>query len=304
MSNEVTRIKARQRNLQMIMVRQYVAKQYQLNDKFTEDQIVNLFYFRQSDLANSLKYFFEKKGDKYTLRKEVKEKIKSMSDKHINLKKELNSEQLISDYLESFKIFSKEYLGNIFEGSSIYETFFKKNYAALESLHWLSLPEYEEQMMINSHILPEDDILQYYDHYHALEDLYRVLNGELKPANSFKGDKNLNKQLAFRVYSRRWGNEDTYLVQRRINGWHVQHLSINGVSDKDGTGPLLMNLDHDSIQYPKDGIKYALSVLWNLADESEMSVEELQSKLQEIADWVSAVEKAVGYYQPDWCGYY
>ncbi|PRA00609.1 MULTISPECIES: hypothetical protein [unclassified Paenibacillus] len=304
MSDEVTKIKARQRNLQLKMVRQYVAEQFQLNDKFTEDQIIMKFYFRQSDLTSSLKHFFEKKGDRYTFKKGIRDKIFSISNIHNTLKNEPSSDELVNDYLENFKSFSEQYLNNIFDGSNIYDDFYKKYQSSFEKLHWISLPEYEENMMINSSLLPEDNIEQYYNHYHTLEDLYNVLNGTLKPDNSFKGDINLNNRLSFRVYSRRWGHEDTYTIQRRIDGWHVQHLSINGLSDKDGSGPLLMNLDHDSIQYPKEGIKYALNVLWNLADETAMSVEELQIKLQEIALWISSVERVVGDYQPDWCSYY
>lgn len=67
---------------------------------------------------------------------------------------------------------------------------------------------------------------------------------------------------------------------------------------------MIDNLDHDSIQYPKEGVRYAFQTLWYLADEDEMSIEELQIKLQEIADWISAVEKATGEFQPDWCDYY
>jgi len=63
-------------------------------------------------------------------------------------------------------------------------------------------------------------------------------------------------------------------------------------------------LRHDCIFFSEDGVKHALENLWDLADENEMSVEELQEKLQQIADWISIVEKTVGESQPEWVRYY
>ena len=84
----------------------------------------------------------------------------------------------------------------------------------------------------------------------------------------------------------------------------MKRISINVKCDKDGTGALLHNLHHDSVFYPEDGVKYALAELWNQAEEGEITFEELQIRLQQIADWISNVEKAVGEGQPEWVGYY
>lgn len=65
-----------------------------------------------------------------------------------------------------------------------------------------------------------------------------------------------------------------------------------------------MTLHHDSVFYPEDGVKYALAELWNQAEEGEVTFEELQIRLQQIADWISTVEKAVGEGQAEWVGYY
>ena len=56
--------------------------------------------------------------------------------------------------------------------------------------------------------------------------------------------------------------------------------------------------------FPEDGVRYAMKKLWEQADEGELSFEELQDRLQQIADWISHVEAAVGEAQPDWVGYY
>lgn len=134
--------------------------------------------------------------------------------------------------------------------------------------------------------------------------MYKIILGEYKYKLSYRGDINLDYKLNFKVYTRRWGHYDNYSIARTITGWKVSHLSYNGNDEKDGSKYLLKSLDHDSVVYPEDGIKYALVTLWNMADEEEMSVEELQIKLQEIADWISEVEKVTGATQPSWCGYY
>ena len=60
-----------------------------------------------------------------------------------------------------------------------------------------------------------------------------------------KGDLTLDREMTFRVYTRRHGHTDTYRVKRTVEGWEVKHISINGKCDKDGTGALLHNLHHD-----------------------------------------------------------
>lgn len=119
-----------------------------------------------------------------------------------------------------------------------------------------------------------------------------------------KGDDTLNKEMTFSVYTRRWGHSDVYQIERTIDGWEVHHIAINGKCAKDGDGALMINLHHDSIFFPEDGVKYALSNLWDDAEDGNLTPEELQKKLQQIADWISSVEKAVGDNQPDWVNYY
>lgn len=237
MRKEVTKLEARQRNLKMIMVREYTKKKFKIEDKFTEDAIVKLFFFRQSDLQNSLKYFFAKKGENYIFKKNIAEEIAEMNSKHFNAI--TNSKEIPQKYIDLFKSFSEDYLKNIFKSDSSekYDSFYNTFASSLEDLHWFSIPEFSEQIMINRGMIPEDNISEYYNHYHSLEDLYHVLTGKIVPFNSYKGDINLNKRLSFRVFSRRWGHDDTYSVERRTDGWFVSHLSINGSSKKMGLAP-------------------------------------------------------------------
>lgn len=301
--SEVNKLIARERNLKFIIVRKYLQEHFPITKKFSREDISKLFYFRQADFADSLTTFFQEKNNSFIMKKKIFEEIKEIIEKHNKSKQ--NEEQFRTNYIKIFKDFKTK--SNLNPYSFNFEEY-QKLYVAvkpyIESLHWSQLPEISEQMMINSEMIPEDNLTEYYNHYHTLEDMYEVLIGNLVPSNSYKGDLNLNKKLSFEVYTRRWGHTDTYRIERRIKGWFISHISINGLSNKQGEPTLSANLKHDSIQYPEEGIKYAFETLWELADETEMSVDELQTKLQEIADWISEIEKTVGRYQPDWCNYY
>lgn len=67
---------------------------------------------------------------------------------------------------------------------------------------------------------------------------------------------------------------------------------------------MLANLHHDCVFFPEDGVKYGMEELWEAADEGEVDLEGLQERLQQVADWISHVEKAVGAGQPEWVNYY
>lgn len=147
------------------------------------------------------------------------------------------------------------------------------------------------------------DLIDFYDNYDMLHAMLKDVRGEGEEM-SIKGDDTLNQNMTFSVFTRRWGHKDTFRVQRTVEGWDVCYIAINGACKKDGSDALFMNLDHDSVFYPEAGVKHAMEILWEQADEGKLTLQELQNKLQEIADWISAVERAVGEGQPEWVDYY
>lgn len=304
MCMNITKVQARERNLKIRIAAINIEGRFNLKDILSRDEIKNLFYFRESDLINSLNTFFnEKKGKGYVLKPNIVKDIEKMKQLHSESLNDFKSSKAF--FVQTFAEFRNNYMNHMLaDFSEKYQKLYSTLLPHLEILHWGELPEFDDQMIINRDILPESNIKEYYNHYHSLEDLFELLTGTHKSFKSFKGDINLNKKLTFKVFSRRWDHEDFYSIERRIDGWYVSHISINGLAKKDGTGSLLMNLKQDSIQFPEEGVKYAFETLWNMADETEMSVDELQNKLQEIADWISAVEKVVGANQPEWCNYY
>jgi hypothetical protein len=288
---------ARLRNLIIKITHAVIEDKLDLNINFEDGDVFKKLYFKRSDLEIHRKDIFK---NNFIL-EEIKEKVNLYNKK----------------YQESFKYNEEERFKNLyFELDSYFKTHnsdemkFKQNIKEANDiatrLHWKYLPIYVEQFIVNNGVLPEDQLGYFYNHFHAIEDLYRYIFTDNKiDWKSIDGDINLDKEMVFKVYTTRWGHYDNYTIKRTLNGWFVEHLMANnGDSDKNGDGALLEKLDHDSVAYPTEGVKYALEILWNEADTTEMTVEELQKRLNEIALWIEQVEKVTHEYQPNWCGYY
>ncbi|HHQ4796468.1 hypothetical protein ACEUAZ_01385 [Aeromonas veronii] len=103
--------------------------------------------------------------------------------------------------------------------------------------------------------------------------------------------------FTFPVYSRRWGHIDNYQFTHNSNGWHIEHIAINGQSAPDGSPFLYSNFDQDFINYPS-GIGFMLQCLWEQLQNQEISQADAQAKLNELAQWVSQSEQST----PHWDG--
>jgi len=109
----------------------------------------------------------------------------------------------------------------------------------------------------------------------------------------------MNEEFEFKVYSNRWGHYDKYTLTRTKRGWYVKHLTINGDSDPEGKPYLIENFKQDNISYPS-GLPSMLGSIWRHADEEGLSKEQIQEKINKLAEWVSNCEKA----KPRWKSYY
>lgn len=300
---DVSYAEARKRNLLIVMARVFSEREFDVARKYSKEELSSIFYFRISDFYKYADEFFEIYEDKYVICNEKANKINKILKKHIAAAQNLKSAKTL--FSKSFGRFYEEYEksnGYNFP-SNKFKAIFKAIMPIIPILHWGLLPIIQEHLMVNSGIIPENSIIDFYYHYHMLTALLKEVEGE-GVVLSMKGDLNINKILTFSVYSRRWGHKDTYHIERTIDGWNVRHISINGRCEKNGEGALFSNLHHDGIFFPEDGVRHALESLWNLADENEMHVKELQEKLQQIANWISIVEETVGKNQPEWVGYY
>lgn len=147
-------------------------------------------------------------------------------------------------------------------------------------------PRHHAYMIKNRELQPDHP--DFYKHFHPLEDLLKFLEDE--HANDDPEDQTIGVKFTFRVYSRRWGHHDEYRIRRTEDGWHVEHMSINGPCDKSGRPILFSNFRQDSIQYPARLDLY-MEWLWDQAAEQGLDRNKVQSALQELADWVSNTER-------------
>lgn len=299
----ISEIAARRRNLLISIIRGIIKENYEVTREYTVSEIETVFYFRKRDIAYNLKYFFEKKDDKFILKKKMLNEVQRIINNHRQAFGQLETAKVL--FIKSFGRFYDDYKNS--KGFSFDHERFRKIYSDLHQviqiLHWGMLPILLKWLMINSGKIPEDDIIAFYDHYDMLTALLNEIRGKGETMET-KGDDTLNRTMTFSVFTRRWGHNDVYRIERTIDGWEVQHIAINGKCAKDGEGALMNNLHHDCIFFPEDGVKYALSNLWEDAEDGKVTPAELQKKIQQIADWISSVEKAVGENQPDWVNYY
>lgn len=304
LDDEQLKIEARKRNLKISIVKGILDNGFELKSRYSRIEIIQYFYFRQRDLLYYSSEFFDMVKSKYILTKKMSHWVKEVIKRHDQAKGHLEDAQVLFE--KTFGRFEDKCAAGKhynFDFRTLNEMYQTQLQHIVQVIHWGRLPIIPEHLMVNSGRIPEKGIVDFYDHYHMLQQLRKDILGKGAVMN-VKGDLTLDREMTFEVYTRRHGYTDTYCVLRTVEGWEAKHISINGKCDKDGTGALLQNLNHDSVFYPEDGVKYALAKLWDQAEEGEVTFEELQIRLQQIADWISTVEKAVGDGQPEWVGYY
>lgn len=132
------------------------------------------------------------------------------------------------------------------------------------------------------------DTIQFYEHIHPVEDLLKFINDPT--ANDDPIDQTVGEEFDFPVYSRRWGHKDHYRIKRTKDGWEVNYLTIGGNGDKAAYPYLFKNLEQDGIEYPRS-LGKKMEWLWEEAKENGLSKDEIQEALNDLADWISEVER-------------
>lgn len=291
------------RNLRISIARGLKAEEWGNDRSFSESELKQVFRFKASDLVYYADIFFERSAEMYIL----SEKEKKYTDRI------LHANRIAMDFLRDadakfvaeFGSFHDEYENDSYGDFSYirYQEVEESVAELLPVLHWGHLPIFDKYLLYNRGINPEQKTVEFYDHYDCLKALLDEIRGKGQ-SMQIKSDETLEKDLMFEVYTRRWGHKDRYRMRRTIDGWHCSHIAINGKCEKNGEGALFANLQHDCVFFPEDGVKHGMEELWEAADEGEIDLEELQGRLQQMADWISHVEKAVGAGQPEWVNYY
>ena len=288
-------MEANLRNTKIKIAKIFIEYEFPANKTFTRNEISSNLFVREKEFETFNKELFTQTKNLFRLNLDFYIKIRDWEQLHNDSKDSINS--CIREYKKLFE--QIERTNNYFDILQYLKPLVKQ-------LHWFYLPVYRDLMINNRGVSPEENIEEYYNHFHSLKDLYKIIDTPSNLWKTLKGDINLNQECNFEVYTNRWGHEDTYKVKRIYNGWYVSHLSIEGECNPDGTGLIensyggfIANFNQDSVEYP-ESFHYFMERLWNLADETEMSIQELQQKLSDVARLISEVEKTIKIYTPNW----
>lgn len=294
--------KVRERNLKINIAKQIILKNICIDKIFTRQEIKDTFAFKESDVLFAVPNLFDKNDDVYVMNSECAEFVEKVIQSNKAVKDCLLEAE--ADFIRLYGAFHAEAKKNAYGvyAGNYYKKMFEKLTEIIPIIHWGKLPIFNKYLLYNREMDPEMEMMEFYDHPDCLDALLNEVkdNGIIL---TNKSDETLDKEMPFVVYTRRWGHEDRYTIKRTVDGWFCGYMSIHGECEKNGEGGLFMNLDHDAVFYPKDGVKYALKELWEDADDGEIDFEELKKRMQQIADWISAVEKSISA-QPEWVGYY
>ncbi|MDW4511791.1 hypothetical protein R7236_25710 [Priestia megaterium] len=172
-----------------------------------------------------------------------------------------------------------------------YEGIQKEEKAMGDAAHKLHMqlepkPKHHSYMIKNRGLKPEHP--EFYYHVHPVEDLLSYLDDT--SANDDPVDHTLNAEFSMEIYTNRWGHYDTYHLTRNEKGWHVSHLSHSEQGGRDAEPILGYILRHDSVSYPRD-LSYLMEDIWYRAQDEGLTYDQVQTMLQEVADWVSLTEK-------------
>jgi len=147
-------------------------------------------------------------------------------------------------------------------------------------------PRHHKYMIANRGMEPVDP--RFYGHIHPVQDLLKWIGDS--SANVDPEDQTIGSEFTMKVFSRRWGHDDTYRMKRTATGWYISRIAIDGDCDKRGNPVLRANLHQDSVFYPRD-IGGWLEWLWDRAAEDGLAEEQVQAALDELGEWISETEK-------------
>lgn len=146
-------------------------------------------------------------------------------------------------------------------------------------------PKHHNYMIENRGYSPEDP--EFYKHVHAVEDLLKYLDDS--SANDDPEDVTLDITFEMNIYSRRWGHKDRLEITRNKQGWFVSRISQEGQGGLDAEPILSHVLKHDSISFPRN-LANIMEDIWIRAEVEGLSTTEVQSMLNQVADWINIVE--------------
>lgn len=302
LEDEMAWKEVRERNLKINVAKQLIIKSLSERRSFTRQELKDIFSFKESDVLYIAPDLFDIMGEDYVMTSEFAEYLDKVFRSNNAVKDCLPVAE--AEFIRIYGSFCQEAEKDIYRAyaGDRYQKLFDKLKEIIPIIHWGRLPIFNKYLIYNREKNPELEMIEFYEHPDCLNALLNeVKNKGIVLSN--KSDDTLDKEMPFKVYTRRWGHEDRYSIKRTVNGWYCGYLAIGGECKKNGEGGLFNNLKHDYVFFPQDGVAYAMEKLWEEADEGEIEFDELVKRIQQIADWISAVEKSIDK-QPEWVGYY
>ena len=294
--------KVRERNIKINIAKQLIANEIVDKREFSRQNLKELFSFKESDILYIAPNLFSIREDDYIMTSEFSEFVyKVVQSNKVVQDSLLEAEAEFIKLYGSFRDEIEKNMFNTYNGEK-YRKMFDGLKTIIPIIHWGRLPIFNKYLIYNREKDPELEMIEFYDHPDCLNDLLNEIKNQ-GIVLSNKSDDTLNKNIKFKVYTRRWGHEDVYSIKRTVKGWYCGFISTHGECKKNGEGGLFNNLDHDSIFYPKEAVAYAMEKLWEDADDGVIDFDELAKRVQQVADWISEVEKSINA-QPEWIGYY
>lgn len=108
----------------------------------------------------------------------------------------------------------------------------------------------------------------------------------------------MENEYTFNVFSNKSGKTEPFTVKKTESGWHISHKMISGICDPAGEPVLFLSLHEEKISHPNDLGNY-VEWLWHYSREKQLGHEQIQERLNELADWVGKCDAG----SPEWEGY-
>ena len=216
LDDEQLECEARKRNLKISIVKGILDNGFELKQRYSRTEITQYFYFRKRDLLLYSSEFFSKTKSQYVLTQKMSYWVKEVIKRHNQAKGHLEDAQVLFE--KTFGRFEDKYESGKhweFDYRTLNEMYKTRLQNIVQVIHWGRLPIIPEYLMVNSGRIPENGIVDFYDHYHMLQQMRKDILGKGAVMN-VKGDLTLDREMTFRVYTRRHGHTDTYRVKRTV----------------------------------------------------------------------------------------
>ena len=109
----------------------------------------------------------------------------------------------------------------------------------------------------------------------------------------------MNEEFEFKIYSKKHNHSFYYKLVRIKEGWYFKHevITLQGKCDPEGHPYLINSFKQDNISYP-DRLPFMIGCISRHAE--DLTKEQIQEKINELAEWASNCEKT----KPSWEPYY